>query len=188
MPTENYGKGDDPLCVDTLVAETNAGSVRWMNGFEEQPFSSQRLRDGEMFDYLLPVRGYSVDELLQMEEERLQKEKELQEKREKEEKERIKREEEEAAEAERLRLEEEKAAEAVAANATLSNFTGPLVEGEVVVEEDIDVMNKNADGDSSDADRNCSQSLHLEGWNAGNSRRCCREASLLLQKAPMQQN
>ena len=25
---ENYGAGDDPLVVDTLIAETNAGSVR----------------------------------------------------------------------------------------------------------------------------------------------------------------
>lgn len=126
--------------------------MRWMNGFEEQPFSSQRLRDGEMFDYLLPVRGYSVEELLQMEEERIQKEKELQEKREQEEKERIKREEEEAAEAERLRMEEEKTTEAIAANATLANFTGPLVEDAVVVDEDIEVMNEDINGDSSGSD------------------------------------
>jgi hypothetical protein len=97
---ENYGKGEDPLCVDTLIAETNAGSVRWMYGFEELPFSAQRLKDGELYDYLLPVRGYSVEELAQMEEERIQKEKELEEQRRRDE-ERLKQE-----EAERLAMEE----------------------------------------------------------------------------------
>jgi hypothetical protein len=85
---ENYGRGDDPLCVDTLVAETNSGSVRWLNGFNEMPFSSQRIKDGELFDYQLPIRGYSVEELAQMEEERIEKERELQERREREEAER----------------------------------------------------------------------------------------------------
>eukprot|EP00978_Attheya_sp_CCMP212_P030371 scaffold111422_cov53-Attheya_sp.AAC.5 len=65
---ENYGKGEDPLCVDTLIAESNAGSVRWLYSFEQQPFSSQKLRDGEMFDYLLPLRGYSVEEFNEMKE------------------------------------------------------------------------------------------------------------------------
>jgi predicted membrane chloride channel (bestrophin family) len=77
---ENYGKGEDPLCVDTLVAETNSGSVRWLSGFNEMPFSSQRIIDGELFDYQLPIRGYSVEELEQMEEEKRQ----LQEKKERE--------------------------------------------------------------------------------------------------------
>ena len=99
---ENYGRGEDPLCVDTLIAETNAGSVRWLYGFEELPYSAQRVNDGEMYDYLLPVRGYSVEELAQMEEERIEREKQLEEQR--------KREEEEAAE--RLRKEAEEAAAA----------------------------------------------------------------------------
>ncbi|KAL3920854.1 MAG: hypothetical protein SGILL_003049 [Bacillariaceae sp.] len=98
---ENYGRGEDPLCVDTLIAETNAGSVRWLYGFEEMPYSAQRVNDGEMYDYLLPVRGYSVEELAQMEEERIEREKQLEEQR--------KREEEEAAE--RLRKEAEEIAE-----------------------------------------------------------------------------
>ena len=76
---ENYGKGEDPLCVDTLIAETNAGSVRWLHGLDAQPFSSQRVKDGEMFDYLLPLRGHSVSELeeieVEKEAERLRKEK-----------------------------------------------------------------------------------------------------------------
>jgi hypothetical protein len=88
---ENYGKGEDPLVVDTLIAETNAGSVRWMNGLAEMPISSQRIKDGELSDYLLPLRGYSVDELKQMEDEkRMQREK-----REKEELERLHKEEQE---------------------------------------------------------------------------------------------
>ena len=82
---ENYGKGEDPLCVDTLIAETNAGSVRWLNGFNEMPFSKQKLQDGELQQYLLPTRGYTVEELAQMEEDKrnkdiaLQEEKRLQE-------------------------------------------------------------------------------------------------------------
>merc|ERR1711862_1085583 len=60
---ENFGNGDDPLCVDTLVAETNAGSIRWMNGFNEMPFSAQKILEGELNDYLLPLKGYSVQEL-----------------------------------------------------------------------------------------------------------------------------
>ncbi|KAL3907737.1 MAG: hypothetical protein SGILL_008752, partial [Bacillariaceae sp.] len=98
---ENYGRGEDPLCVDTLIAETNAGSVRWLYGFEEMPYSAQRVADGELYDYLLPVRGWSVEELAQMEEERIEREKQLEEQR--------KREEEEVAE--RLRKEAEEMAE-----------------------------------------------------------------------------
>jgi hypothetical protein len=61
---ENYGKGDDPLCVDTLVAETNAGSLRWMYGFEDQPFNSENLSE-----LMLPIKGYSTAELLEREKE-----------------------------------------------------------------------------------------------------------------------
>jgi len=73
---ENYGKGDDPLVIDTLIAETNAGSVRWMNSFAQQPWSRQRLKDGELYDSILPQRGYSTEELMEKEE---QEERELQE-------------------------------------------------------------------------------------------------------------
>jgi predicted membrane chloride channel (bestrophin family) len=124
---ENYGKGDDPLCVDTLIAETNAGSVRWMNGFDGQPFSSQKLRDGELFEYLLPRRGYSLEELVQMEEDRIQKEKEREEKREREEAERIKREEEEALEKEEEE-EERQLVESFLRNQTLANATDVVVD------------------------------------------------------------
>ena len=92
---EAYGKGEDKLSVDTLIAETNAGSVRWLLGFEEMPFSSQRLKDGELYEYLLPVRGYSVEDLEIMEKERIQKEADMEEERQREEEERIQREEDE---------------------------------------------------------------------------------------------
>jgi hypothetical protein len=88
---ENYGKGEDPLVVDTLIAETNAGSVRWMNGLAEMPLSAQKVKDGDLSEYLLPLRGYSVDELKQMKEER----KALEEKREQEELELLRKEEQE---------------------------------------------------------------------------------------------
>jgi hypothetical protein len=66
---ENYGKGgEDPLVVDTLIAETNAGSVRWMNGLAEMPLSSVDVQTGNLSAYLLPLRGYSVDEVQQRQE------------------------------------------------------------------------------------------------------------------------
>lgn len=89
---ENYGRGEDPLVVDTLIAETNAGSIRWMNGLDEYPVSSQRIQDGDLTDILLPVKGYSVEELMKKEEEK----RELQEQREREELERQRMEAEEA--------------------------------------------------------------------------------------------
>jgi predicted membrane chloride channel (bestrophin family) len=86
---ENYGKGDDPLVIDTLIAETNAGSVRWMNSFQQQPWNRQRLIDGELYDSILPLRGYSLDDLAekeaQEEKERQEKEVAIKEKRRKEE-------------------------------------------------------------------------------------------------------
>lgn len=76
---ENYGKGDDPLVIDTLIAETNAGSVRWMNSFQQQPWNRQRLIDGELYDSILPLRGYSLEDLAEKEaqDERERQEKEL---------------------------------------------------------------------------------------------------------------
>jgi hypothetical protein len=104
---ENYGKGEDPLCVDTLIAETNAGSTRWMYGFEEMPYSAQRIKEGELYHYLLPVRGYSVEEVAQMEKDRIQEQEQNQSQREEEER-RQKLLEEEEARLQRM-LEEEEA-------------------------------------------------------------------------------
>ncbi|GMI22515.1 hypothetical protein TrCOL_g13491 [Triparma columacea] len=64
---ENYGAGDDPLVVDTLIAESNAGSVRWLRGFEVQPWDSQRLVDGGLDSLIRPEQGWSVAELEEME-------------------------------------------------------------------------------------------------------------------------
>lgn len=52
---ENYGKGEDPLCVDTLIAESNSGSMRWFNGLNKLPFSAQLLQRGQMDEYVLPL-------------------------------------------------------------------------------------------------------------------------------------
>ena len=86
---ENYGKGDDPLVIDTLIAETNAGSVRWMNSFQQQPWNRQSLIDGELSNLILPLRGYSTEYLeekqVQEERERQEREGALREKRRKEE-------------------------------------------------------------------------------------------------------
>jgi len=60
---ENYGAGDDPLVVDTLIAESNAGSVRWLRGFEMQPWDTQSLVEGGLDSLIRPEQGYSVQEL-----------------------------------------------------------------------------------------------------------------------------
>ncbi len=65
---ENYGKGEDPLCIDTLIAESNAGSVRWMNGLAEIPYSVDSLQKGEMLEYQLPLRGWTVEQTAEREE------------------------------------------------------------------------------------------------------------------------
>ena len=64
---ESYGKGEDPLCIDTLIAETNAGSVRWMNGLAEIPYSLDNVQNGEMLDYQLPLRGWTVEQTAERE-------------------------------------------------------------------------------------------------------------------------
>lgn len=66
---ESYGKGDDPLCIDTLIAETNAGSIRWMNGLATKPFLYEKVENGDMLEYQLPTRGWTVEETMQREEE-----------------------------------------------------------------------------------------------------------------------
>lgn len=65
---ESYGKGEDPLCIDTLIAETNSGSVRWMNGLAQHPVAYDHLKNGDMLDYQLPMRGWTIDEMKERDE------------------------------------------------------------------------------------------------------------------------
>ncbi len=65
---ESYGKGEDPFRIDTLIAETNAGSIRWMNGLAEKPFAYKEIESGDTVDYQLPLRGWTVEETDEMEE------------------------------------------------------------------------------------------------------------------------
>jgi hypothetical protein len=58
------------LVVDTLIAETNALSVRWMYGLDEMPVPYQCYEAGDFKDYILPDEGYTAEEVEQMEEER----------------------------------------------------------------------------------------------------------------------
>uniref|UniRef100_A0A6U5LRR5 Uncharacterized protein n=1 Tax=Grammatophora oceanica TaxID=210454 RepID=A0A6U5LRR5_9STRA len=73
---ETYGRGEDPLNIDTLIAETNSGSVRWLNSFEYMPFSADRIRNGDLKHYILPIKGSSVEELAKVEEEKGKREQE----------------------------------------------------------------------------------------------------------------
>lgn len=59
---ENFWKGDDPLVVDTMIAENNAGSVRWMNALEDMPIQYRDTRDGNLEAFILPDDGYSIEE------------------------------------------------------------------------------------------------------------------------------
>jgi hypothetical protein len=69
---ENFWAGDDPLMVDTLIAETNALSLRWMYGLDEMPVSSHCYKeDGGFQAFILPDEGYTLKEVGQMEEERI---------------------------------------------------------------------------------------------------------------------
>ncbi len=64
---ESYGKGEDPLCIDTLIAESNAGSVRWMNGLAEVPYSVDKIENGNLLEYQLPLRGWTLEQTLERE-------------------------------------------------------------------------------------------------------------------------
>jgi hypothetical protein len=69
---ENFWAGDDPLMVDTLIAETNALSLRWMYGLDEMPVSFHCYKEeGGFQDFILPDEGYTLKEVGQMEEERI---------------------------------------------------------------------------------------------------------------------
>jgi len=55
--------------VDTLIAETNAGSRRWMSGLEDMPIPLNVIQDGgSALDlFVLPDDGLTSEEVAQME-------------------------------------------------------------------------------------------------------------------------
>lgn len=59
---ENFWKGDDPIMVSTLIADTNAGSMRWFYGLEDMPLSMSMIKSGSIDDYVLPEEGFTVEE------------------------------------------------------------------------------------------------------------------------------
>ena len=71
---ENFWKGDDALVVETLVAETNAGSTRWMWCLDEMPISYSTIRTGLLEDFILPDEGFSKENADAANEERQEKE------------------------------------------------------------------------------------------------------------------
>jgi Bestrophin, RFP-TM, chloride channel len=60
---ENFWRGDDPIMVSTLIAETNAGSMRWIYGLEDMPLSMSMIKSGNVDDFVLPEEGYTVEEV-----------------------------------------------------------------------------------------------------------------------------
>jgi hypothetical protein len=59
---ENFWRGDDPLIVDTLIAETNSGSMRWMYCLDEMPISYRSISKGMVDEFLLPNEGFTREE------------------------------------------------------------------------------------------------------------------------------
>lgn len=59
---ENFWQGDDPIMVSTLIAETNAGSMRWIYGLEDMPLSMSMIKSGKVDEFVLPEEGYTVEE------------------------------------------------------------------------------------------------------------------------------
>jgi hypothetical protein len=59
---ENFWSGDDALLVDTLMAEVNAGSMRWSLGLDEVPILSRSFdNDDELGQHILPDEGYTIE-------------------------------------------------------------------------------------------------------------------------------
>ncbi len=55
--------------MDTLIAETNSGSLRWMYGLEDMPIPLRSIEEGgsDLDLFVLPDEGISVEEVAQME-------------------------------------------------------------------------------------------------------------------------
>ncbi|KAL7456188.1 hypothetical protein ACHAWC_007707 [Mediolabrus comicus] len=66
---ESFWSGFDPIRVDTLIAETNSGSLRWMEGLEDMPIPLRSIQEGgsNLDLFVLPDEGISVEEVAQME-------------------------------------------------------------------------------------------------------------------------
>jgi hypothetical protein len=61
---ENFWNGDDALAVDTLIAETNAGSLRWMYSLDQMPIPYSNFAKADLDAYILPDEGYTSKEAL----------------------------------------------------------------------------------------------------------------------------
>lgn len=59
---ENFWNGEDALVVETLIAETNAGSMRWIDSLNEMPMSYQSLKTGMLEEEILPATGFSKED------------------------------------------------------------------------------------------------------------------------------
>jgi len=70
---ESFWSGFDPIRVDTIIAETNAGSLRWMYGLDKSPIpltimqGNNRIKGGDKLDpFVLPDEGISAEEVSEM--------------------------------------------------------------------------------------------------------------------------
>lgn len=66
---ESFWNGFDPIRVDTLIAETNAGSRRWMLGLEDMPIPMNVIQEGgsDLDLFILPDEGRTAEEVSEME-------------------------------------------------------------------------------------------------------------------------
>jgi len=58
---ESFWKGQDALAVNTLIAETNAGSMRWTYCLDEYPISYESMKTGKLDDFMLPDEGFTKE-------------------------------------------------------------------------------------------------------------------------------
>uniref|UniRef100_A0A6T8HW31 Uncharacterized protein n=1 Tax=Proboscia inermis TaxID=420281 RepID=A0A6T8HW31_9STRA len=65
---ESFWSGFDPIRVDTLIAETNAGSLRWMYGLDDTPIPLNIMQGGgdKLDPFVLPDEGISVEDVSEM--------------------------------------------------------------------------------------------------------------------------
>jgi hypothetical protein len=60
---ENFWSGDDALLVDTLLAEVNAGTVRWRSGLDNMPITSDAfVKTNQLDQFILPDEGYTREQ------------------------------------------------------------------------------------------------------------------------------
>ena len=57
-----FHRSESSFFVDSIIAETNAKSLRWMNSLSVMPITTGNIEDGHLDDHVLPKDGVSIRE------------------------------------------------------------------------------------------------------------------------------